>query len=110
MQGLITNPNLLKLNDRDLNLVNFERFRLLLQPALLRLCVTISIVTAIVMLLSSFAILASLTSISTPLLLITIAFWVVYFVLLSFLNDSHKQLRSLQSTGGDILQNRSAHF
>ena len=104
MQGLITNPNLLKLNDRDLNLVNFERFRLLLQPALLRLCVTISIVTAIVMLLSSFAILASLTSISTPLLLITIAFWVVYFVLLSFLNDSHKQLRSLQSTGGDILQ------
>jgi len=84
--------------------VNFERFRLLLQPALLRLCVTISIVTAIVMLLSSFAILASLTSISTLLLLITSVFWVVYFVLLSFLNDSHKQLRSLQSTGGDILQ------
>ena len=56
------------------------------------------------MFLSSFAILASLTSISTLLLLITTLFWVVYFVLLSLLNDSHKQLRSLQSTGGDILQ------
>ena len=84
--------------------MNFERLRLLLQPALLRLCIIISILTPIVVFLSSFAMLASLASVSTILLLLTVVFWTAYFILLSFLNDSHKQLRSLQSTGGDILQ------
>ncbi len=84
--------------------MDVERFRLLLQPVLLRVCITISIVTPILIFLSSFSALASLTSLGTILLISAIVLWTVYFILLSFLNDSFKQLRSLQSTGGDILQ------
>ena len=91
-------------NFRGLNLVDFERIRLLLQPALLRVCIILSIVTPTIIFLSSFAVLVSLGSIGTILLISSVVFWTVYFILLSFLNDSYKQLRSLQSSGGDILQ------
>ena len=84
--------------------MNVERFRLLLQPVLLRICITISIVTPIILFLTSFSVFVSLTSLGTVLLISAIVLWTVYFILLSFLNDSYKQLRSFQSTGGDILQ------
>ena len=84
--------------------MNVERFRLLLQPVLLRVCITVSIVTPIILFLTSFSVFVSLTSLGTVLLISAIVLWTVYFILLSFLNDSYKQLRSFQSTGGDILQ------
>ena len=89
---------------RDKNFVKLEHIRLLLQPALLRICITISIVTATAVFLSSFSILSFFASVSSVLLVMTIVLWAAYFVILSFLSDSHKQLRSKQSTGGDILQ------
>ncbi len=80
-----------------------------MQPALLRLCIALSVATVVVALLSSVPVLAALASVRSLLLVATIVCWGILFVFYSLRQEAPRKVVSTQGPGGDVLQIATLH-
>ncbi|MGY8823363.1 MAG: tetratricopeptide repeat protein [Candidatus Latescibacterota bacterium] len=84
--------------------MDIDHFKQLVQPALLRLCIVLSIAAILVILLSSLPVLSFLLSLRSPLLLAAIIGWSAIFIIKSLGANGRRIIVSAQGTGGDMLQ------
>jgi len=84
--------------------VDVDHIKKLIQPALLRLCVALSIAVTLVIVLSSLPLFSFVLSLRSGLLLAAIIAWAVFFVLKGLGDNEHRLIVSAQGTGGDMLQ------
>ena len=91
------------------NLVDIDHIRKMVQPALLRLCIALSIATILVALLASVPVFAWLAPARSIFLTASIVCWGILFVFYSLRQDDPRKIVSAQGPGGDILQVATHH-
>lgn len=81
----------------------------MVQPALLRLCVALSVAAVLVALLAELSLFSFIVPLRSPLSTATIVCWAAFFVLRNLGEEDRRKVVSAQGTGGDILQVATLH-
>lgn len=89
--------------------MDIDHFKKLVQPALLRLCIVLSIAAVLVIVSSPLPALFFLLPLRSGLLLAAIICWAIFFVLKGLGASEQRLVVSAQGTGGDMLQVATAH-
>ena len=91
------------------DVIDTDNIRKMVQPALLRLCIALSIATVLVLLLASIPVFAWIAPGRSIFLIGSIVCWGILFVLYSLRQDDPRKIVSAQGPGGDILQIATQH-
>ena len=89
--------------------IEIDHIRKMVQPALLRLCVALSIATVLVLLLASVPVFTWIAPSRSIFLVVSIVCWGILFVFYSLRQDDPRKIVSAQGPGGDILQIATNH-
>tara|TARA_B100000674_G_scaffold496430_1_gene526625 strand:- start:543 stop:1898 length:1356 start_codon:yes stop_codon:yes gene_type:complete len=89
--------------------IEIDHIRKMVQPALLRLCVALSIATVLVLLLASVPVFTWIAPSRSIFLIVSIVCWGILFVFYSLRQDDPRKIVSAQGPGGDILQIATHH-
>lgn len=89
--------------------VDINHFKKMVQPALLRLCIALSVAAVLVALLAEMPIWSFIVPLRSPLLMAVVVSWAAFFVLRNLGEENRRRVVSAQGTGGDILQIATVH-
>ena len=88
---------------------DIDHIRKMVQPALLRLCIALSVATVLVLLLASVPVFAWIAPGGPIFLISSIVCWAILFVFYSLRQDDPRKIVSAQGPAGDILQIATYH-
>ena len=88
---------------------DIDHIRKMVQPALLRLCIALSVATVLVLLLASVPAFAWIDPGGSIFLISSVVCWGILFVFYSLRQDDPRKIVSAQGPAGDILQIATYH-